>query len=405
MSTQPPLDGVRVVDFSRVLAGPYCTMNLGDLGADVVKVERPDVGDDLRSWGPPFAESGESTYFMSVNRNKRSLVADLRSEEGLALARELVAGADVVVENFRPGVMDSLGLGYDDASAGNPGLVYCSITGFGDTGPLRTQPGYDVILQAMTGLMSVTGEPDGDPMRVGVAIIDIATGLYALSGILAALHARERDGRGQRLDLSLLSTGIASLPNHTAGYLVAGAEPGRLGNQHPNVAPYGVFSAADGDLVLACGTDQQWSSLCALMGHPEAGSDERFRDNRGRVVRRDEVQALLEEWFSTESTASLAARLTEAGIPAAPIQSVPAAVSHEQVDAAGLLADFTDQDGAATRLVGNPLTMSAADLGVRRPPPRLGEHTTEVALDLGWSAHRIAQAVAIGALQESRTRS
>src|SRR5919106_639848 len=392
MDARLPLDGVRVVDFSRVLAGPYCTMNLGDLGADVIKVERAGAGDDLRSWGPPFAPNGESTYFMSTNRNKRSVAVDLKSSDGLTLARRLTESADVVVENFRPGVMDGLGLGYDDVARTNRGVVYCSITGFGSTGALADQPGYDVIVQALTGLMSVTGEPDGDPMRVGVAIVDIATGLYALSGILAALHARVCDGVGQRLEVSLLGAGLASLPNHTAGYLVSGAVPARLGNQHPNVAPYGVFPVRDGKIVLACGTDAQWRSFCAVVGHGEGSDDARLRENSGRVRHRAAVNDLLADWFSTWDGAALAAELNAVGVAAAPINSVPDVLNHPQVEALGLLVDVVDGEGSV-RLVGNPLTMSSVGLAARRAPPRLGEHTREVATEMGWAGDDLERAL------------
>ena len=287
------LDGILVADFSRVLAGPLCTMTLGDLGADVVKVERPDGGDDTREWGPPWHDEG-ATYYLGLNRNKRSVTLDLKDPGDLALAQRLAARADVVVESFRPGTIDRLGLGYDDVAPGNPGVVYCSISAFGTGERAAALPGYDLLLQAMSGLMSVTGETDGRPLKVGAALIDMICGLYAANGILAALHAARRDtGEGQRVHVSLMDSALAALLNQGSGFLNAGVVPGRLGNRHPSITPYETFRAADGDFAVACGNDALFRRLCAAIGRPELAEDDRYADNAraARAPRRPDRRA------------------------------------------------------------------------------------------------------------------
>jgi formyl-CoA transferase len=372
------LAGIRVLDFTRVLAGPYCTMVLGDLGADIVKVERDGVGDDLRQWGPPFMPDGESTYFLSVNRNKRSVVLDLKSESGRDLALQLVRQSDVLVENFRPGVMEVLGLGYEQLEQINPRLVYCSITGYGTTGPLKNQPGYDVIAQGMGGLMSVTGEPEGAPTRVGVAIIDLVTGLYSAIAILGALQSRNRSGRGQRVDLSLLETCLAVMPNLTAGYLMAGVKPERLGNGHPNAVPYCVFPTRDGNVTLAVGNDGQWQRLCKAVGRPELARDSRYAENHARIARRAEIEEMVTGWFRQKSTDEWVELLSKAEVPCGPIYTIDRILTDPQIKALGTLKTVTHPTSGPLRMVGSPFHLSADDTEPCLPPPLLGEHTMTV---------------------------
>src|ERR1035437_1218949 len=368
------LAGIRVLDFSRVLAGPYCTMVLGDLGADIVKVERDGVGDDLRRWGPPFMPDGESTYFLSVNRNKRSIALDLKTESGRGVALKLVRQSDVMLENFRPGVMESLGLGYEQLKAINPKLVYCSITGYGATGPLANRPGYDVITQGMGGLMSVTGEPEGVPTRVGVAIIDVATGLYSAIAILGALQSRNRSGQGQRVDLSLLETCLAVMPNLTAGYLMAGAKPDRLGNGHPNAVPYRVFPTRDGNVTLAVGTDEQWQRLCKVGGHPELAADPRYAENHARIARRAEVEVLVTGWFQQKCADEWVELLSQVEVPCGSIYTIDRILTDPQIEAMGTVKTVTHPTSGPLRVVGSPFHLSTDDTEPYLPPPLLGEH-------------------------------
>ena len=376
------LDGIRVLDFTRVLAGPYCTMVLGDLGADIIKVERDGTGDDLRHWGPPFMPDGESTYFLSVNRNKRSIVVDLKNAAGRDLALRLVRQSDVVVENFRTGVMESLGLGYEQLRAINPRLVYCSITGYGATGPLAERPGYDVIMQGMGGLMSVTGEPEGTPTRVGVAIVDMTTGLYAAIAVLGALQSRIRSGQGQRLDLSLLETCLALMPNLTAGYLMAGAKPDRLGNGHPNSVPYRVFPTQDGNLTLAVGNDLHWQRLCEAVGHPELAADPRYAENHARIERRTEVDELVTGWFRQRTTDEWVQLLSQEEVPCGPVYPVDRILADSQIEALGTVKTVIHPTSGPLRMVGAPFHLAAVDTAPYHPPPRLGEHTKTVLKEL-----------------------
>jgi crotonobetainyl-CoA:carnitine CoA-transferase CaiB-like acyl-CoA transferase len=368
------LDGLLVADFSRVLAGPLCTMTLGDLGADVVKVERPDGGDDTRAWGPPFAEEG-STYYLGLNRNKRSLALDLKAPEDLALARRLCARADVVVESFRPGTAERLGLGYDAVAADNAGVVFCSISAFGSGERGAALPGYDLLLQAMSGLMSVTGEPGehGRPLKVGAALVDMVCGLYAATGILAALHARARTGRGQRVEVSLMDSALAGLLNQASAYLMAGVVAGRLGNRHPSIAPYETFRAADAELAVAVGNDALFARLCDAVDRPDLAADERFATNALRLRHRDELAAELEAAFAREAADKWAARLREAGVPAGEINDVAGAFT--LAESLGL--DPVDETGGV-RTVRSPLLLSETPAAVRRRPPRLGEHDAEL---------------------------
>jgi len=366
------LDGILVADFSRVLAGPLCTMTLGDLGADVVKVERPDGGDDTREWGPPWHEEG-ATYYLGLNRNKRSVRLDLKDPGDLALAKRLAARADVVVESFRPGTIDRLGLGYDDVASGNPGVVYCSISAFGTGERAAALPGYDLLLQAMSGLMSVTGETDGRPLKVGAALIDMICGLFAANGILAALHARSRTGAGQRVHVSLMDSALAALLNQGSGFLNAGVVPGRLGNRHPSITPYETFRAADGDFAVACGNDALFRRLCAAIGRPELAADERYADNRARLEHRDALTADLEAAFTGADAAEWVARLGEAGVPAGPINDIGEAFAFAE-DLG--LEPWVEVDGVRT--VRPVVTLGTTPAAVRRRPPRLGEHDAEI---------------------------
>ncbi len=358
------LDGLLIADFGRVLAGPYATMMLADLGAEVVKIERPGMGDDTRSWGPPFDEAGVSTYFQSVNRNKRSEALDLREEAGLRRARELAARADVVVENFLPGGMDRLGLGYDAIRADNPGVVYCSITGFGRD---STLPGYDLVLQGVGGMMSVTGTEPGQPLRAGVAVIDVLTGLHAAVGILAALRHRDRTGEGQRIEVDLMSTSLSSLVNQTSGYLLAGAVPQAMGNRHPSLAPYEVFAARDRPIVIACGNDRQFRSLAEVLGDPTLADDPRYTTNPQRVANRGKLIPHLTELLATQDAATWAERLMAAGVPAGPVNDLPEAIRY--AEGVGL-APVVDCGG--TPQIANPIKLSATPVSYRSGPPQLG---------------------------------
>jgi crotonobetainyl-CoA:carnitine CoA-transferase CaiB-like acyl-CoA transferase len=364
------LDGLLVADFSRVLAGPLATMTLADLGADVVKVERPGVGDDTRAWGPPWA-GGTSTYYLGLNRGKRSLTLDLTDPGDQELARRLAARADVVVESFRSGTMERFGLGYEDVAAGNPGVVYCSVTAFGRS----ERPGYDLLLQAMGGLMSVTGEDGGQPLKVGAAVVDLVCGLYATVGILAALQARAADPqrRGQRVEATLMLSALSALVNQGSAYLLAGVVGGRLGNRHPSIAPYSTYRAADGPFVLGVGNDAMFARLCATIGRPELAGDERFSTNTVRREHVDELDAELEGALAARPAAEWVALLTEAGVPAGPINDVAAA--YAMARELGLEPDVAI-DGL--RLPAPPVRLERTPATVRRPPPGLGEHDQEL---------------------------
>jgi crotonobetainyl-CoA:carnitine CoA-transferase CaiB-like acyl-CoA transferase len=372
-------------------------MVLGDLGADVIKVERPILGDDLRHWGPPFMADGQSTYFIAMNRNKRSIAIDLKSATGLSLVEALVKTSDVLIENFMPGGMEALGLGPGRLEELNPRLVQCSITAYGSTGPLSARPGYDVILQAMSGLMSVTGEVTGPPVRVGTAVVDIAAGLAAANGVQAALIARSRTGKGSRVALTLLEVALSLLPNLTSGFLLAGEEPQRLGNAHPNASPYGLFITCDGHLILACGNDEQWRRLCRATGHEEFADHPDWSSNAIRIRRRAEVERAVNEWFSRWPTDELAARLDEFGVPNGPIYTVPQALSAPQVEALGLVREVPTPGLGTLRLVGSPVHVSGSPESIR-PAPKLGEHCSEILTrDLGMGADHVADLAAAGA--------
>ena len=384
-----PLAGVRVADLSRVLAGPYCTMVLADLGAHVVKVERPEGGDETRSWGPPFA-GGEAAYYLSVNRNKRSCALDLSKPEGRALALELCARADIVIENFKVGGADRLGVGYEHVRDRNPTVVYCSITGFGSEREPVGRPGYDFVAQAESGLMSITGPEDGPPYKVGVALVDVLTGLHAAAAVLAALHG----GKGARIEVPLLDSGLAGLVNVAQNALVTGRDPERHGNAHPNIVPYQDFETSSGRIAVAAANDGLFRALCSVMGLADLSSDERFATNAGRVERRGELVPMLQERFRDRSAEEWLADLDAAGVPAGKVRTVPDALS--AAAAAGRAATVTldHPTAGALDLVASPIW--GATRTDPSPPPLLGEHTAEVLGELGRSGEEIAELAARG---------
>ena len=371
------LDTLQVLDFSRVLAGPFATMMLADLGARVTKIERPGTGDDTRSWGPPYDDRGEASYFHSVNRNKDSLVLDLTVPADLERARLLASTADVVVENFRPGVMDRLGLGYDTLTAANPGLIYCSVTGFG-RGAGAALPGYDLLVQALGGLMSITGAPDGEPQKAGVAVVDVLAGLFATVGILAALQHRTTSGQGQRVEVDLLSALLAALVNQGSSFTVAGVVPTRMGNQHPSIAPYEVLPTSEGNLVLAIGTDRQFAAFCQVVGAPELATDPRFATNPARVEHRVALRHNLVGLLSGRPADTWSGLLAPAGVPAGAVNTIDRAFRLAADLGLDPIVDLPRPDGSTVSLTSNPIRLSATPVVYRSAPPRLGEGAT------GW---------------------
>ena len=370
-----------MLDFSRVLAGPVCSMLLGDYGADVIKVERPGRGDDTRHWGPPWAGSDAarmSAYFLSVNRNKRSLTLNLQEAEGQALARQLALSSDVLIENFRVGQMAAWGLDYEALAAEHPGLVYCSISGYGQAGPRAQEPGYDSVIQAQSGLMAITGEAEGEPMKIGVALSDVITGLFATTAIQAALLHREGSGRGQYVDVALLDAQLAAMVNIASNALVAGVETGRYGNAHPSIVPYQTFQAADRPFALAVGNDHQFARLCAIIGRQELAADPRFANNPARVQHREALIPQLEMAFRRAPAQHWIDATLVAGIPAGPINTVGEALRDPQVEARGLVQEVTLADGSVTRMLGPVAQFSGAPTSIRQAPPALGQHTEEI---------------------------
>jgi crotonobetainyl-CoA:carnitine CoA-transferase CaiB-like acyl-CoA transferase len=387
-----PLEGIRVLDLTRVLAGPWAAQNLADLGAEVIKVERPKKGDDSRAFGPPWLkdaqgrDTAESAYFACANRGKKSLTLDLAHPRGQAIARELAAKSDVLLENFKFGDLERYGLGYAQLREANPGLIYCSVTGFGHTGPWRERPGYDFMIQGMGGLMSVTGErddrPGGGPQKAGIPIADLITGMYASIAVCAALAHRAKTGVGQHLDMALFDSLVAVLANQAGNYLATGEPPGRLGNDHPNIAPYQVFRTADGSLILACGNDNLFGKFCELAGRPELAKDPRFATNGKRVANRVELTRILSELFVRRSTQEWIGALEAAGVPCGPINDLAQVFSEPQALARGLRLELPHPSAGMVSLVRSPMRFSATPVEHGVPPPTLGQHTDEVLRDL-----------------------
>ncbi|OGO10958.1 MAG: formyl-CoA transferase [Chloroflexi bacterium RBG_19FT_COMBO_50_10] len=386
------LEGVRVLDLSRVLAGPYCTMMLADLGADIIKIEAPGLGDDTRHWGPPFAKGGESAYFLCVNRNKRSMTLNLKSERGIQILKELIRQSDVLVENFRVDTMDRWGLSYEALQLLHPGLIYCTITGYGYTGPYRQLPGYDFIIQAQGGVMSITGPEHGEPFKVGVAIADITAGLFACNAILAGLFDHQRSGRGQRIDISLLDSQIAWLANVGSNYLISGEKPQRYGNAHPNIVPYQTFKASDGYFALGIGNDGQWRQFCDKAGKPEWALDSRFRTNACRVENRGKLLPLLEDLFSQYEIAHWLSILEAVGVPCGPINSIDQLMDDPQVQARQMVIQVPHSSAGSIKMVASPLKIPTAPVELRLPPPMLGEHTEQILCDvLGFDRKEVEE--------------
>lgn len=385
-----PLEGLRVFDLTRILAGPTCTQLLGDLGADIIKVERPNAGDDTRKWGPPYVrdaagrDTTESAYYLSSNRNKRSITLDIAKPEGQALARRLIAHCDVMVENFKVGDMARYGLSYADLKEEFPGLVYCSITGFGQTGPYAPRAGYDLLAQGLGGIMSVTGEPDRPPMKVGVGIADVMCGMYATVAVLAALRHRERTGQGQYIDLALLDSQVAWLVNVGLNYLTSGEVPQRVGNEHPNIVPYNVMPCADGYVILAVGNDSQFVKFCAFAGRPDLAEDPRFTTNELRVRNRKALYDLLPEITRTKTQAEWVDGLAKLGVPCSPVNTVDQVFADPQVRSRGMQISLPHPlaGKGSVDLIGNPIKFSETPVDYRQPPPTLGQHTDEVLREL-----------------------
>jgi crotonobetainyl-CoA:carnitine CoA-transferase CaiB-like acyl-CoA transferase len=382
------LEGLRVLDLSRVLAGPWSSQLLGDLGADVVKVERPNSGDDTRAWGPPWLQgddgqvTAESAYYLCANRNKRSLTVDISKPDGQRLIQQLALKADILIENFKVGGLQVYGLDYPSLKALNPRLIYCSITGFGQTGPYANRPGYDFLVQGMGGLMSLTGRPDGTPgggpLKVGVALTDILTGLYATVGILAAVAFRERTGVGQHLDLALLDVQVAALANQASNYLIGGCPPGRLGNAHPNIVPYQDFKTSDGFMIIAVGNDTQFDKLCKALGHADWALDERFRTNPRRVEHRDMLIGLIQGVTVSRTTDEWMEVMEAVGVPCGPINSIDKVFANPQVQAREMQIELEHRTAGRVPLVANPIRMSESPVEYRLPPPALGDDSSEV---------------------------
>ncbi len=393
-----------MLDFSRVLSGPYCTMQLADLGARVIKIEQPGRGDDTRAWGPPFL-ADESTYFLSINRNKESLAINLKDVRARAVIDRLLARADVVVENFRPGTMTRLGFGYHAVAAVHPRIISCSISGFGQTGPRSAEPGYDAVMQAEGGLMSITGAAAGPPFRLGVAIADLATGLFAAQGILAALIARRETGRGQLVDVGMLDS-VAALLTYQAGIVFAtGASPGRMGNQHPSISPYDTFNASDGDFVLAVGNDEQFRRMMSLLGRPAVADDPDYATNRARVANYALLRSMLQDAFRAWSRDDLVRALTAAGVPCGAVRNVAETLADPQLAARDMIVPLDHTTAGDIRVLGNPIKLSETPADVHSPPPALGEHTERILkIDLGMSDAEIAVLVGAGVVSRRDAR-
>ncbi|UCH38370.1 MAG: CoA transferase [Candidatus Bathyarchaeota archaeon] len=393
------LDSITILDLTRYLAGPYCSMILGDLGAEVVKIERPKTGDGSRQWGPPFIH-GESAYFLSINRNKKSVTINLRTEKGCEIVRKMASTYDVLIENYRPGIVQKLGLDYETLSKINPQLIYCSISGFGQTGPYREKPSYDIVGQAMGGLMSLTGEENRPPVKIGVAISDIFAGMYAVIGILSALIARKKTGKGQLIDVSLLD-GLVSILSHQAGnYLVSGIDPKRLGSAHPTIAPYQAFQASDSYFVIAVGNDALWQRFCQGVNLPELVTDSRFATNPDRVKNRAELTQLLNAHFQKKTVEEWLSLIENAGVPCGPVLRLSEVFNDPQVLHRKMVEELEHPSAGHIRVVGTPLKLSTTPASIRTSPPILGEHTVDILQSLGYTPREIAEFIKLDVIQE-----
>ena len=372
-----PLEGIRVVDLTRILAGPYCTMMLGDMGAEVIKIENPDGGDDTRSWGPPFL-NGVSTYFLSINRNKKSLTLNLKDERGKGLLRDLIRKGDVMVENFRPGALEKLGFSWEEIHRLNPRMIFASLSGFGQTGPRKSEPGFDVVIQGEGGVMSITGDPDGPPTKVGASVADITAGMLAAQGVMLALYHREKTGVGQMVDVSMLDGQVALLTYHANGYFATGRVPPRRGNRHPSITPYETYSCRDGYFNLGVGNDSLWRRFCDAMGLESVKEAPRFAVNKDRVNNREELQQILDAFFAEKTVAETLEALRGAGIPCGPINDLGQTLTEPQVLAREMVVDIHAPVAGPTKVTGVPIKLSATPGAVRTPPPALGQHTEEV---------------------------
>jgi crotonobetainyl-CoA:carnitine CoA-transferase CaiB-like acyl-CoA transferase len=385
-----PLEGIKILDLTRVLAGPFCTMILADLGADVIKVEAPGGSDETRTWGPPF-QNGVSAYYLCANRNKRSITVNLKTEEGRDIIRRLAKEADVVIHNFKTGSMEKWQLDYERLQEINPRLVFCSITGFGETGPYKHLPGYDFIIQGMSGLMSITGTEESGPIKIGVAMVDILTGLYSVISIQAALLEREKSGVGQKIDLSLLDCAVGSLANIASNYLVSGTVPKRLGNDHPNIVPYSAFRTGEGEMIIAVGNDRQFAKLCELLELEEIAGHEKFRTNAARVENRKELTGILEDRLRHKPMDDWIELFSKHNIPCGPINTMDRVFTNPQVAAREMVVEINHPEAGRVKLVGSPIKLSRTKVRVRRHPPVAGEHTEEILQDLGFKSHEINQ--------------
>ncbi len=398
-----PLSHIRVLDLSRVLAGPWASQILADLGADVIKVERPGAGDDTRAWGPPFLQGTDGSelgagYFLAANRGKRSITIDLSTSAGQAIVRKIAAESDVVLENYKVGTLDRYGLGWKDLAAINDRLIYCSVTGFGQSGPKAAQPAYDFLIQAMGGLMSITGEPGGDPQKVGIPIIDLITGVYTATAVSAALAGRAETGKGQYIDMAMLDVAVNLLSNQAMNCLLSGKAPQRTGNAHPNIQPQKVYRCRDGEIVLVVGNDGQFASLCDVLGLPNLAADERYRSNGNRVKNRLTLQPVLDQAFLVRDRAELLEQLSLAGVPAGPINSVPEALAEPQVQHRQMVRPYAHPQAGSVQLVMSPFRFDGQATNGDRPPPGIGEHTDEILAEFGYDGEQRSALKQLGAV-------